>query len=107
MDDLIRRKDAERALTMLGAQLSEKHTRTVAKCICTIKDITAVDAEPVRHGWWIHATTEDDDWGGTFHRYTCSACNWSMGDNPTGWGIFCPHCGARMDGEEDNRDVDN
>lgn len=53
----------------------------------------------VRHGRWIHATTEDSDWGGTFHRYTCSACNWSMGDNPTGWGLFCPHCGAKMDGE--------
>lgn len=53
--------------------------------------------EPVRHGRWIHATTEDSDWGGTFYRYTCSACNWSMSDNPTGWGLFCPNCGAKME----------
>lgn len=53
----------------------------------------------VRHGRWIHSTKEDDDWGGFFHRYTCSVCNWSMDDNPTGWGFFCPHCGAKMDGE--------
>ena len=55
----------------------------------------------VRHGRWIQAVKEDDDWYGTFPVYTCSACNWSMGDNPTGWGIFCPHCGAMMDGEEE------
>lgn len=42
MDDLIKRKDAERALTVLGAQLSERHHRTVAKCICAIKDVPAV-----------------------------------------------------------------
>lgn len=53
MDDLIKRKDAERALTALGAQLSEKHHRTVVKCIRAIHDIPAVDAEPVRRedGW--------------------------------------------------------
>lgn len=56
--------------------------------------------EPVRHGRWIHDTTEDIDWGVIFNRYTCSACNWSMGDNPTGWGLFCPRCGAKMDFKE-------
>ena len=54
--------------------------------------------EKVIHGRWIQTAKEDDDWCGTLHRYTCSVCNWSMGDNPTGWGLFCPHCGARMDG---------
>ena len=54
--------------------------------------------EPVQHGRWIHTTREDSDWGGTFHRYTCSACRWSMGDNPTGWCLFCPNCGAKMNG---------
>lgn len=43
MDDLIKREDAERALTVLGAQLSERHHRTVAKCICAIKDVPAVE----------------------------------------------------------------
>lgn len=66
-----------------------------------IDDAPGVDAEPVRHGRWIHTTKEDSDWGGTFHRYTCTACNWSMGDNPTGWGLFCPNCGAKMDGDMD------
>ena len=52
--------------------------------------------EPIRHGQWIYTTKEDDDWGGFFYTYTCSVCNWSMGDNPTGWCLFCPHCGAKM-----------
>lgn len=58
-----------------------------------------IDAEPVRHGRWRHTTREDSDWGGTFHRYTCSACSWSMGDNPYGWGNYCPNCGTKMDEE--------
>ena len=65
-----------------------------------IEDIPAVDATPVVHGRWVHTTKEDDDWGGTFHRFTCSACDWSMGDNPDGWGNYCPNCGAKMDLEE-------
>ena len=56
--------------------------------------------EPIRHGQWVHTTKEDDDWGGFFYTYTCSVCNWSMGDNPTGWSLFCPHCGAKMDFKE-------
>ena len=56
--------------------------------------------EPARYGRWIHTTIEDSDWGGTFHIYTCSACNCSMGDNPADWGLFCPHCGAKMEFKE-------
>lgn len=42
-EDLIKRRDAERALTVLGAQLSERQYRTVAKCICAIKDVPAAE----------------------------------------------------------------
>ena len=44
MDELIKRRDAEKALTVLGAQLSERQHRTVAKCICAIDDIPAARA---------------------------------------------------------------
>ena len=53
--------------------------------------------EPVYYGRWIYTAKEDDDWGGFFYTYTCSACNWSIGDNPADWGLFCPHCGAKME----------
>ena len=66
----------------------------------TIEDDGLIyEFEMVRHGRWIPTAKEDDDLVGTLHRYTCSACNWSIGDNPTSWGIFCPNCGAKMDVE--------
>lgn len=85
----------------LMAKYQPEHKQSTILGVCaTINATPTIDAELVRHGRWIHTTREDSDWGGTFHRYTCSACNWSMGNNPTGWGIFCPACGAKMDLEE-------
>lgn len=80
-------------------RLRNDATRMRAAINAAIEGAPTIDAEPVRHGRWIHTTREDSDWGGTFHKYTCSACNWSMGGNPTGWGNFCPNCGVKMDME--------
>lgn len=57
-----------------------------------------IDAVPVRHGKWIY--------GNDFHWYTasCSACGYQRRTDikATGWNQwkYCPHCGAKMDGEE-------
>lgn len=59
------------------------------------------DVEPVRYGKWVHSEIEDDDWGRTFHEWTCSVCGYSVGLNPTGEN-YCPNCGAKMDKEETN-----
>lgn len=63
----------------------------------------AVDAEPVRHGRWrtYHITGYD----GLHPTYTvpCSVCAYEARFTYR----YCPDCGARMDGGEDNRDVDN
>lgn len=56
----------------------------------------AVDAVEVVHGRWIHTAIEDDNWGGTFHKWTCSNCDFSTGHNPNGTN-YCPNCGAKMD----------
>ena len=91
MDDLIKRKEAERALTALGAQLTEKHHRTVAKCVCAVKDVPAVDAEPVRH--------EKCDFcgrGKPIKAYTyLPDCGLQYGIAIEA--IYCPNCGAKMD----------
>ena len=96
--------ERERIARKYVPDIQEDELRPTLKSIREfVNNRPAVDAEPVRHGRWIQAVKEDDDWYGTFPVYTCSACNWSIGDNPTGWGLFCPHCGARMD-EEDMKD---
>ena len=61
----------------------------------------AIEISRVRHGKWIHETIEDDDWGGTYHSWSCSECKFSVGRNPTDEN-FCPKCGAKMDGGDGN-----
>ena len=70
-----------------------------AKNVQTIMTLPAADVAPVRHGRWQYNTD--------FYVWCCSEC----GKNPTkGTGVvttaeklpaYCPHCGARMDGVED------
>lgn len=63
-----------------------------------------VDAEPVRHGKWIgypeclryeNALTDGD--------YACSCCGevFSCIDNDMERFDYCPHCGVKMDAQED------
>ena len=54
-----------------------------------IVNAPAVDAESVRHGFWIH---EDERWT----RYMCSICRVT---GCGGFEKFCPSCGAKMDAE--------
>lgn len=89
-------------LAMVENERNQTYANAIRAMIREVKLSPIIESEPVRHGGWIHTTREDSDWGGTFHRYTCSACNWSTGNNPTGWGIFCPACGAKMDGGVEN-----
>ena len=57
-----------------------------------IDEIPAADVAPVRHGRWI---MHDDEFGLTCE---CSACHIeTMGD-----GNYCPNCGAKMDGGNQN-----
>lgn len=57
----------------------------------------AADVEPVRHGRWIHEETE-----GGFHVWSCSRCGRGMNGNPKGTNLYCYHCGAIMDLEDEN-----
>ena len=56
-----------------------------------IKDMPTVDAEPVRHGYWIRWR----DLNG-IKRCKCSECIVSYGNMDT---PYCPNCGAKMDAE--------
>ena len=52
-------------------------------------DGNQVEAEPVRHGRWDYYSTTMQE---------CSVCK---RHTPRHRYTFCPHCGARMDGDKD------
>lgn len=89
-DDLISR---EEALCMLEFN---KHNyygcgsmKDIDKVMQDIKNLDAVDAEPVRHGYWI---PQDN----TYTKFMCSDCK---GRNHDGSGKYCSECGCKMDVE--------
>ena len=57
-----------------------------------IKEAPTVDAEPVRHGYWI---PQDN----THTKFMCSDCK---GRNHDGSGKYCSECGCKMDAEVNN-----
>lgn len=97
MSDLISRDDAIAYIQSIYCKNCNSYNGircracNIDDAVSELKDVPAVDAEPVRHGRWI---AQDD----TFTRFMCSECkakNYDGSDN------YCPNCGARMD-EEDN-----
>ena len=67
--------------------------------LALVASAPTADAVPVVHGTW--KTVED--WDGDEH-YECSVCGeeWFLeaGDPKSNNMNYCPHCGARMDGDE-------
>ena len=56
-----------------------------------------VDAEPVRHGHWIHEHLASTN-GGSYAVVRCSNC---LSQYPMTEENYCPNCGARMDEVEE------
>lgn len=110
MQDLIERRAA---LTALCEDCLQKYEgicpHPASRCVefRTIKQLPAIDAEPVRHGRWI-------EHGGGFV-VTCSNCNatyrkdvlQSLSPYAEHLTRHCPNCGARMDGGADNGSDEN
>ena len=72
----------------------------IAGAMNAIDEMPAADVAPVRHGHWI----EQENWALDDYYYTCSACGteWvTIEGTPEENGMdFCPNCGAKMDGKE-------
>ena len=64
----------------------------IATAISEVEAAHAVDAVPVRRGKWIF----NDDWW----EFRCSVCQGAIGNIKKY--KFCPHCGAKMDGGNDD-----
>ena len=74
------------------------------ECDCewlwAILDIPTADVAPVRHGQWVK---EKKDVLIHWHCSACRECYFLEEPNAK----YCPHCGARMDGEPDANGNDN
>ena len=110
MQDLIERRAA---LTALCEDCLRKYEGICphpdSRCVefRTIKQIPAIDAEPVRHGRWKGWTTSrftgkykdyDEPEFKDYVYFTCSECYRKSAIQE----LYCPQCGARMDGGSDN-----
>lgn len=84
MTDYIKREDA---INIINYWWGDSIAQWLAK---KIKNVPPADVAPIRHGRW------KKEYG----HYKCLLCNGldDFADN------YCPNCGARMDGENDETD---
>ena len=77
------------------------HTVTADYMIELAEDAPAVDAEPVRHGRWdSFGVRRTDAKGRNRIEYMFNAC--TLCENPAvKRTVYCPNCGAKMDGDKD------
>ena len=63
-----------------------------------------VEAEPVRHGKWVDTETFKRPWF-RHHIFECSVCRNTLDMDGVNAGRgdanYCPNCGAKMDGREE------
>lgn len=88
-------EEIKKGLAELSAFLRErlgwtKRSNVLSDALAYIQQLEAIDAEPVRHGRWIHYDG---------NQFRCSNCRqleyiprpcWRLKD-------YCPNCGAKMD----------
>ena len=60
--------------------------------LAAIANQPTVDAVEVVHGWWIELPGMEPD-------YKCSECGQSYAWWEPSEAHYCPHCGAKMDGD--------
>ena len=94
--------DADELIEFLNTDMAEEacddfEWRLIETVINKVNAMSAVEAEPVKHGKW---TQTYASWSQNYDtskniRYRCSECNGiAVWDTK-----YCPYCGARMDGE--------
>lgn len=62
----------------------------------TVTDTPPVEYAPIRHGWWVNHISENGATDGIY----CGICDYEISRDARY--KFCPNCGARMDGEEND-----
>lgn len=73
-----------------------EHPISAESVLSVIESSPAVDAVPVRHGYWIRHDDADIIDGYYVPDYECSVCHaWKQDESD-----YCPDCGAKMDGKD-------
>ena len=91
MSDYIKREDAIKIINS-GISIDTYADKRYVNGL--FRAIRPADVAPVRHGRWEDVDAEEP------RRYGCSKCkrlSWHMEN-------YCPNCGARMDGDENEID---
>lgn len=106
MDEYIKREAAIDAVTAVYVRTAGYKTRErVWETRGAIQKLPAADVEPVVHGQWIIGVDNDD------FDVKCSKCEWTDIFEVAGIAAveriakamhYCPNCGARMDGGNEN-----
>lgn len=80
-----------------------KTAREIAKeCAEAVRQMEAVDAEPVRHGRWIGIEYDGyADGYPVYDVFECSECGYEHKGESDTLTSYCPDCGAKMDKEEE------
>ena len=96
----------ESATKALDRCINEAATGSVARALYNAKEAvlsegeTMYNVQPVKHGKWIYVGSVR-----SWDEIKCSACNSAFStedrDLILNWD-FCPHCGARMDGDQND-----
>ena len=99
MDDLISRKalleELDKWINPCVNYDKSDFLSGIATAISEVETAPTVDAAPVVHGRW-------EPFGGKYYsRKKCSCCGWD-GQEWIKFYNFCPNCGAKMDGGNDN-----
>lgn len=96
--------DADKMIIKIPAELPARQRLRILNIIReNIEQTPTVDAEIVRHGHWTVDKWSDDAIMRT--EFTCSACDVqfvAVGDANISVFEYCPHCGRKMDEEEDD-----
>jgi hypothetical protein len=96
LDEIL--KDLESRYNKWLFYISAKAVANVRKIVYAMK---TVDAVPVVHGHWIEHLHFNYDGEYSGSDYECSCCGFNDVYDTEDYN-YCPHCGAKLDGDEDD-----
>lgn len=101
MDEYIERQKLYNNLVLLAKYETGERQQGILGCAETVRIFPAADVAPVRHGKWVCIRKG-------YGEYECSVCHGVDSDCSDYYGThvvteqdYCPNCGSRMDGDDD------